>query len=285
MLCYSTASLPDSSTSTRIAEILLPTPFRGVEYVVRPGDLARAGDASFWLGFRRDLEARGFAVRNVQLGHPFLLGPRAHEPGLAALDPSPATGRGARVAAALAAARIAGFLGSPYVTVTAGLPSGSDGPPECARPGAGDFARQEAAFAAALAEIVAARPKTVKVAIEQEPEHVIRSAGQVLALCRRFEGEVFSNYDVGHGAVMGEDPVDAVRELGPFLSNLHLEDIKGRAHKHLMFGEGDLDFKALFAALREIRYAGDLTPDLYPFKDRAAWAAWESAEFLARHGY
>src|SRR5690606_23532619 len=104
-------------------------------------------------------------------------------------------------------------------------------------------------------------------------------------LCRRFEGDVFSNYDVGHGAVLGEDPAAAVRTLGPYLSNVHLEDIKGRMHKHLMFGEGDIDFKALFAALREIGYRGDLTPDLYPFKDRAPWAARESAEFLRRNGH
>ena len=131
---------------------------------------------------------------------------------------------------------------------------------------------------------MAQRPKSVKVAIEQEPEHVIRSAAQVLDLCKRFEGEVFSNYDVGHGAVLGEDPAQAVRLLGPYLSNIHLEDIKGRAHKHLMFGEGDIDFRALFRALNAIGYAGDLTPDLYPYKDRAATALRESATFLAAMG-
>jgi sugar phosphate isomerase/epimerase len=278
MLCYSTASLPDAFTSTQIAETLLPTPFRGVEYVVRPEDLARAPHAAYWLGFRRDLEARGLTVRNVQLGHPYLLGPVAHEPGMSSLDPSPATGRGARVAAALAAARIAELLGSRFLTVTTGLPE--DGPGA-----AGDFARQEEAFADALGEIVARvskGPGSLKIAIEQEPEHVIRSAEQVLALCKRFEGDVFSNYDVGHGAVLGEDPARAVRLLGPYLSNIHLEDIKDRAHKHLMFGEGDIDFRGLFAALREIGYRGDLTPDLYPFKDRAPWALRESAEFLRR---
>jgi protein FrlC len=274
MLCYSTASLPDAFTSTQIAELLLPTPFRGVEYVVRPEDLARAPHAAHWQGFRRDLETRGLTVRNVQLGHPFLLGPVAHEPGMAALDPSPAIGRGRRVAAALAAARIAELLGSRFLTVTTGLPDTGPG-------AAGDFARQEEAFASALGEIIALRPRSIKIAIEQEPEHVIRSAEQVLALCRRFEGDVFSNYDVGHGAVLGENPADAVRLLGPYLSNIHLEDIKGRTHKHLMFGEGDIDFRGLFAALQETGYRGDLTPDLYPYKDRAAWALRESGEFLA----
>lgn len=270
MLCYSTASLPDRFSASDIAEILLPAPFRGVECVVKPRDLARATDASWWRGYRAELETRGLRVRNVQLGHPFLLGPVAHSPGLSSLDPA---GRLRRVEAALAAGRIAEMLGSPYLTITTGLPER-----------AGDFDVQEKLFRDSLARIVAGRPQAVKVAIEQEPEHVIRSAAQVLRECRAFEGEVFSNYDVGHGAVLGEDPAAAVRLLGKYLSNIHLEDIRGGVHKHLLFGEGDIDFRSLFGALRGIGYAGDLTPDLYPFKDEPARALRESAEFLAGMG-
>jgi protein FrlC len=268
MLCYSTASLPDRLSPSQIAEILLPTPFRGVEFVVLPDHLRRADDAGHWLGFRAELEARGLSVRNVQLGYPFLLGPEAHSPGLSSLDPF---GRSRRVEAALAASRIAETLGSPCVTVTTGLPER-----------AGDFAPQEKLFFASLSEIVARRPKALRVSIEQEPEHVIHRADQMLNLCRAFEGDVFANFDVGHSAVAGENPADSVRVLGPYLSNVHLEDIKGRVHRHLLFGEGDIDFRALFAALRDIGYQGDLTPDLYPFKDEPARALRESAEFLAR---
>ena len=270
MLCYSTASLPDSFSSTDLAETLLPTPFRGVELVVTPEHLRRAGDRSFWHGFRTDLETRGLRVRNVQLGHPHLLGPVAHSPGMSATDP---VGRRIRIEAALVAAAIAEQVGSGFLTVTTGMPEQ-----------AGDFGRQEKLFEKSLAEIVARRPRSIRIAIEQEPEHVIRSAEQVLGLCRAFDGDVFSNYDVGHGAVLGEDPAAAVRLLGKYLSNIHLEDIQGRTHKHLLFGEGDIDFRALFAALRDIGYAGDLTPDLYPYKDQAARALRESAEFLAGMG-
>ncbi|HEX2613745.1 MAG TPA: sugar phosphate isomerase/epimerase [Fibrobacteria bacterium] len=270
MLCYSTASLPDRFSPSDIAEALLPSPFRGVEVALRPDELARANDASYWLGYRTELESRGLRVRNVQLGNPFLLGPVAHSPGLSSLDPA---GRLRRVEAAVAAFRVAEALGSPFLTVTTGLPERE-----------GDFATQEKLFSDSLARIVAARPKSVKVAIEQEPEHVIRSAGQLLALCQTHEGAVFANYDVGHGAVAGEDPARAVRMLGKHVSNLHLEDIKGTTHKHLMFGEGDIDFKSLFVALRELDYRGDITMDLYPFKDRWEWAVRESGEFLAGMG-
>ncbi len=267
MLCYSTASLPDRFTARDIAEALLPTPFRGVEYVVTPDSLLRSVDASYWLGYRTELEARGLRVRNVQLGHPYLLGPVMHSPGLSSIDP---VGRARRIEAALAAGRIAEMLGSPFLTVTTGLPERS-----------GDFALQEALFLDALTRIVTKRPKSVRVAIEQEPEHVIHRTDQLLALCRAFEGEVFANFDVGHAVVAGEDPAESVRRLGGFVSNLHLEDIAGGVHRHLLFGEGDIDFLSLFRVLRDIDYSGDITPDLYPFKDEPERALRESTEFLA----
>lgn len=270
MLCYSTASLPDHFTASDIARALLPSAFRGVEYVVRPEDLARADDASYWSGFRTELETRGLSVRNVQLGHPFLLGPVAHSPGLSTLVPAGPMGRARRVEAALAAARIAVRLGSPYVTVTTGLPERE-----------GDFKVQEALFLDSLTRLVKERPQGLKIAIEQEPEHVIHRAEQLLTLCRAFEGTVFANYDVGHGVVAGEDPAAAVRLLGKYVSNLHLEDIKGRTHKHLMLGEGDIDFSKLFRTLKDIGYAGNVTMDLYPFKDEWEWAIRESAAFLS----
>jgi len=266
MLCYSTGSLPDSFTASQITEILLPTPFRGVELVIIPEHLRRASDTGYWLGFRLELESRGLCIRNVQLGFPFLLGPVAHSPGLSSLDP---VGRNRRVGAVLTAANIAEMLGSPHITVTTGLPERE-----------GDFALQEKIFFASLSEIVSRLPKSLKVSIEQEPEHVIHRTDQLLFLCKSFEGEVFSNFDVGHSFVAGEDPAACVRALGKHLSNIHLEDIKGRVHRHLMYGDGDIDFKALFAALNEIGYSGDLTPDLYPFKDEPVKALAASAEFL-----
>lgn len=277
MLCYSTASLPDHFTASDIARALLPSPFRGVEYVVRPEDLARADDGSYWSGVRTELETRGLTITNVQLGHPFLLGPVAHSPGLSTLVPAGPLGRARRVEAALAAARIAVSLGSPYLTVTTGLPSASPG-------GAGDFKMQEAVVLESLTRLVKERPPGLKIAIEQEPEHVIHRADQLLALCRAFEGTVFANYDVGHGVVAGEVPSAAVRLLGKYVSNLHLEDIKGRTHKHLMLGEGDIDFRRLFRTLKDIGYAGNVTMDLYPFKDEWEWAVKRSGRFLMDKG-
>jgi sugar phosphate isomerase/epimerase len=270
MLCYSTGSLPDGCTPDQIAEILLPSPFRGIEYVVTPHDLTTSEDGGRWKALRVSWEARGFRVRNVHLGHPHLLGPEPHQPGFAAREPA---ARKLRWEAAGAAARIATGLGAPHLTVTTGILDANE-----------DAGWQEGLVEQGLKWLIGRKPSGLKILIEQEPEHVIHRADQLLRLCRSFPGEVFANFDVGHSAVIGENIPAAVKALGPYLRNVHLEDIGGRVHRHLLFGEGDIDFGAVFTALRGIGYSGDLTPDLYPFKDKAKLALAASRDFLERHG-
>ncbi len=270
MLCYSTGSLPDALSLPAISDLLTNTPFAGVELTITPPMLARAGDPGYWKGIRDLYREKGLAFRNVHLGAPHLLGPAPHRPGLSSLDPAD---RAAKAAACEAGMRIAVALGSPHLTLTSGLTES-----EAAH------ARQEAAFREALAGLVAIKPAALKLLIEQEPEHVIRSTEQLAALGRDFPGEVFATFDVGHSAVMGEDIAACVRRLGPLLRNLHLEDIRGRVHAHKLYGEGDIDFAPVFRALREIGYQGDFTPDLYPFKDEPDRAMRASEAFLRSHG-
>ena len=270
MLCYSTGSLPDALSLPAIADLLTGTPFAGVELTVTAPMLARASDTAYWEGLRALFAEKGLAFRSVHLGAPPLLGPEPPRPGLSSLDPAD---RARKAAACEACMAIATGLGAPHLTLTSGLTESEDLHP-----------RQEAAFREALAGLVAMKPAGLKILIEQEPEHVIRTAAQLAELGRTFPGEVFATFDVGHSAVMGEDIAAAVRELGPILRNLHLEDIRGRVHAHKLYGDGDIDFAPVFRALREIGYHGDYTPDLYPFKDVPERAMAASEEFLRRHG-
>lgn len=273
MLCYSTGSLPDDFSFSRIADVLAGSPFLGVELVVTPAMLERAADRAYWRGVRDLFHALGLAFRNVHLGMPHLLGPEAHRPGLSALDP---TARARKAEAAKQALAIAAFLDCPHVCLTTGLPE----------PGAGPEveADQLQALEWEISLLALHRPAGVSLLVEQEPEHVIRSATQLKALGEAFPDAVFANYDVGHGQVLGENIPAAIRSLGPLLLNVHLEDIRGRVHKHLLFGEGDVDFVAVFAAFRDVSYSGDYTPDLYPFKDDWERAMAASVAFLREHG-
>ncbi len=270
MLCYSTGSLPDGIPFAKIADILSPTPFTGVELVITAEMLPLSGDSAYWHGVRNLFQSRGLAFRNVHMGAPHLMGREAHRPGLSALDPA---ARDMKIRTAEKCLAIAQALACPHLTLTSGLTESE-----------AERGVQVQAFRLALRELVVRLPDSVKILIEQEPEHVINSADQLLALGLEFPGAVFANFDVGHSHVLGEDIAAAIAALGPLLRNVHLEDIRGRVHAHKLYGDGDIDFNAVFPALHAIGYRGDYTPDLYPFKDDYESAIEASAAFLRKHG-
>ena len=57
----------------------------------------------------------------------------------------------------------------------------------------------------------------------------------------------------------GEDPVKAVRTLGPRVFGAHIKDDVelGKASKNVVIGKGKLDVVGLFQALREIKFPAD----------------------------
>lgn len=60
-----------------------------------------------------------------------------------------------------------------------------------------------------------------------------------------------------------------------------LEDIAAdRVHFHLPPGEGAMDYKAIFAALREIRYEGWVTIELYPYQQNSPDVARKAFETI-----
>lgn len=65
--------------------------------------------------------------------------------------------------------------------------------------------------------------------------------------------------DTGHFLRSGEDPVKAVRELGPRVFAAHIKDDVelGRGSKNVVIGKGKLDVVGLFKALREIKFPAD----------------------------
>lgn len=90
--------------------------------------------------------------------------------------------------------------------------------------------------------------------------------------------------DVGHWAAAGGDPVKAVREYGKRLTILHVKDVADRApdaadkkkYRFVELGQGKVDFKGTFAALKAIKFKGwavvelDTVPEGRNPKDAAA---------------
>ena len=62
--------------------------------------------------------------------------------------------------------------------------------------------------------------------------------------------------------------------------NLHVEDLPGRKHYHMIPGQGTFDWATLRSALREIRYDRFLTVELYTHTAEPQVAAEKSCQFL-----
>lgn len=127
----------------------------------------------------------------------------------------------------------------------------------------------------------------VDVGIEFEPELLIESTDEVLALIQEVGRDSLGvNLDIGHAAVYGEDPAESVRRCAGHITGIHLEDIAGGVrgkHYHLVPGEGDLDFEPVFAALEDIGYEGFATLELYTYPDEPDRVAREARKALERY--
>ena len=76
--------------------------------------------------------------------------------------------------------------------------------------------------------------------------------------------EVVVNFDPANMILYGSgDPVEAVRQVGSRIGQVHLKDARrsgaeGEWGDEVPVGEGEVDWPAFFAALDEVGYAGDL---------------------------
>ena len=90
-----------------------------------------------------------------------------------------------------------------------------------------------------------------------------------------------ANLDIGHSVVIGESIPEVIEMLQGRIWNLHVEDLPGRKHYHMIPGEGTFDWATLAAALEEIGYDRFLTVELYTHTAQPQEAAEKSYRFLS----
>ncbi len=126
----------------------------------------------------------------------------------------------------------------------------------------------------------------VKILVEPEPNLLIENSAQFLEFWDA-AGDVRDvlglNFDAGHFVCAGEAPCDALASLGRLVEHVHVEDIKGRRHHHLVPGEGEMDYEAFFAALAETGYDGYVSLELYTYQHDPAGAGARGLEVLRRY--
>ncbi len=87
--------------------------------------------------------------------------------------------------------------------------------------------------------------------------------------------------DVGHLWCQGELPIaDYVARWGERIVNVHIEDMRAGIHEHLMFGEGEMQFPPILAALAKSGYRGGLHVELSRHSHEAPTAAKKAYDFL-----
>ena len=224
---------------------------------------------------RRALQQTGLTVSNINANTAMALWPEwipetLFEPALSNHD---AAVRARRIEYTRAALDFAVDVGARCLSVTSGRCE-ADVAPE-------DGKRYFAEGLARVCELAAERG--IKVGIEYEPGLLVETAAEVKSIIDAVGHPALgANLDIGHAICVGEQPAEAIATLSGRIWNVHLEDIRGTKHFHLVPGEGDVDFAAVFAALEAHGYDAFVTVELYTCAGRADAAAAGAIEHLRR---
>lgn len=275
LLGYITNGLEDV-TPIEAIELLHAIGYRGIGLTLDRGFLD-----PFASDFHGELERTARRLQElglrsaIETGARFLLDAKVkHEPTLLTADPA---ARGRRVDFLCRAIDAAARLGSDCVSFWSGV----------LRDGAGDREAMDRLVVELTKILDYAAEKSVPLAFEPEPGMFIdtmsRFADLLEALRQRGADaeDLRLTIDVGHLHCQGEVPIaDQLREWGSLLANVHIEDMRSGVHEHLMFGEGEIDFPPVLAALEEIRFSGIIGVELSRHAPLGPQAARQAYNFL-----
>jgi L-ribulose-5-phosphate 3-epimerase len=126
--------------------------------------------------------------------------------------------------------------------------------------------------------------RQVRLAFEPEPGMFIDTMTRWAELHQRVAHPKFGlTIDIGHLHCLGEIPIaEHLRRWRDWLWNVHIEDMRRGVHDHLMFGEGEIDFAEVLAALAEIGYPGGVHVELSRHSHDAVETARRALAFLVR---
>ncbi|MHB0875524.1 MAG: sugar phosphate isomerase/epimerase family protein [Anaerolineae bacterium] len=103
----------------------------------------------------------------------------------------------------------------------------------------------------------------VLLAVEPEPGLTIADTAQMQAALQALPSPPLAvNLDVGH-AFLTDDLAETFRTLGRHVVHLHVEGMQAGVHRHLLPGDGDLDFGLVARLAADIGYEGPWVVDLF----------------------
>jgi fructoselysine 3-epimerase len=168
---------------------------------------------------------------------------------------------------------LAQHLGAPCVSLTAGRLASTISPGQSME-----------LLLMALRELVEyAGNRNIRIGLEYEPGLLIENGREMHWLLRQIESPFLGvNLDLGHSHVQGENPAEIIALFGERIVHVHLEDIDGRKHFHLIPGLGQVDFATIFRLLEVHGYDGFITVELYTYPHAPEEAARHALSYLNR---
>jgi sugar phosphate isomerase/epimerase len=275
ILGYNTNGLANHDLLDAI-EVLAETGYRGVAITLDHGSLN-----PFDARLDAQLAQVAAALKQhelrcvIETGARFLLDPREkHEPTLVSADPG---GRARRVDFLCRAIDMAARLNADCVSLWSGIVHDGAGESEA-------FSRLVGGLVEVLRQ---AERKNVVLAFEPEPGMLIDTLARYDDLLEELSGRKIDasrlrlTIDIGHLHCQGEVPIaEQILRHGDRLANVHIEDMRVGVHDHLMFGEGEIDFRPVIAALAKIGYAGVVGVELSRHSHEGPEAAQRAYNFL-----
>lgn len=114
-----------------------------------------------------------------------------------------------------------------------------------------------------------AEKRGIVLALEPEPAMIIENCKEALEITKAIGFKNLKmNFDIGHFHCVGDSIESSLKLLKDYVVHTHFEDIRGRVHRHLIPGDGEIDFKRILKTLQEISYKGFATVDLFDVSDQ-----------------
>ena len=121
----------------------------------------------------------------------------------------------------------------------------------------------------------------VQVALEPEPGLLIDCCAGMTRLIDEMDSPwLKANLDVGHAWLTEDDVPAAIAMLGPHIAAVHVEDMAGKVHRHLVPGTAEMDLPQIRDALRAQGFNGWMTVDLFDIADDPDSAARASLAYM-----
>jgi len=147
---------------------------------------------------------------------------------------------------------------------------------------------QEKYFIEAMKELgSAAAKKDITIALEPEPEKWLSTPPQTIDLIEnKLDRNVFKVVvDLGHAFAVGMTPSEYLRSFKDYIAMIHFDDVRKSdfPHKHLIPGEGDIDYNEVFETVKEIGYDSWLSMELNRHNEKPKEAAEKAFNFMTKN--